>query len=64
MSIISLAIVVVVLVAVAAIVVWFVRSSGITIPQPLLIVIYAVVAIVAILLIASLAGVGPRIVTL
>lgn len=61
MDLIRFAVLVVVLVAVCAIVAWFVRRSGLVIPQPLLIVIYAVVAIVAILLIAQLVGVGPAV---
>jgi hypothetical protein len=59
MSIVRLAVVLVVIIAIAAVVIWFTRSSGITIPQPLLIVIYAAVAIIAIIFLASLAGMGP-----
>jgi hypothetical protein len=59
MSIVQLAVVLVVVIAIAAVVAWFVRSSGITIPQPLLIVIWAAVAIIAIIFLASLAGMGP-----
>ncbi len=58
MDLIGLAIAIIVLVAVCAVVVWFVRSSGITIPQPLLIVIYAVLAIFAILFLVHFAGIG------
>ena len=59
MDVISLAILVIVIVAVIAIVAWFVRSSGLTIPQPLLIVLYAAGAILCILLLVGLAGMGP-----
>jgi hypothetical protein len=59
MSIVQLAVVLVVIIAIAAVVAWFVRSSGIAIPQPLLIVIWAAVAIIAILFLAGLAGMGP-----
>ena len=57
MDLVSLAIGIIVLVAVIAIVAWFIRSSGVTIPQPFLIAIYAVLAIVCILVVANLAGV-------
>ena len=59
MDIINLAILVIVIVAVCAVVSWFVKSSGLTIPQPLLIVLYAALAIIAILVLAGLAGLGP-----
>ena len=59
MDIINLAILVIVIVAVCAVVAWFVKSSGLTIPQPLLIVLYAALAIIAILVLAGLAGLGP-----
>ncbi len=62
MDLISLAIFLVVVVAVAAVVYWFVNKSGVVIPQPLKIVLYAVVAVVAILFLANLAGLGPPIV--
>jgi len=58
--VIQLAITVIVLVAIIAIVYWFINHSGIAIPRPFLIAIYAVIAILAILFLASLAGVGPR----
>jgi len=58
-DIINLAILVIVIVAVCAVVAWFVKSSGLTIPQPLLIVLYAALAIIAILVLAGLAGLGP-----
>ena len=61
MNLVSLAVTLIVLVAIAAIVYWFVKASGINIPKPLLIVIYAVIAIIAILVIAGFAGVGPAI---
>lgn len=60
MDLISLAVLVVVIVAVVAIVAWFVRSSGVAIPQPVLIALWAILAIVMILAVASLAGVGPN----
>jgi hypothetical protein len=56
--VIDLAVTLIVLVAVAAVVAWFVRASGITIPQPLLIAVYAVVAVLVILFLARFAGVG------
>jgi amino acid permease len=64
MTIVQLAILVIVIIAVVAIVVWFARSSGITIPQPFVIAFYAILAILAILLIANLAGIGPPLVRL
>lgn len=61
MDFVGLAILVVVIVAVVAIVAWYVRKTGIVIPQPVLIVFWAAIAIIAILVIASLAGLGgPR----
>ena len=54
---VELAITLVVLIAIAAVVTWFTRASGITIPQPLLIVVYAVLAVVAIIYLARFAGV-------
>jgi hypothetical protein len=62
MDIISFAILVIVIIAVVAIVYWFTTKSGIVIPQPLMIVLWAVVAIVCILLVANLAGLGPRVI--
>lgn len=59
MGVVEIAILIVVVVAIAAIVVWFVRSSGVAIPQPLLIAAYAILAILAILLVAGLAGLRP-----
>lgn len=59
MGIVELAILVIVVVACIAVVAWFVRSSGLTIPQPLLIVLYAAGAILCILLLVGLAGMGP-----
>lgn len=61
MGIVELAILLVVIVAIVAIVAWFVRSSGVTIPQPVLIACYAILAIIAILFVANLAGLGPPI---
>lgn len=58
MGLVDLAIWLIVLIAIAAIVTWFVRASGLTIPQPLLVVVYAVLAVVAILMLARFAGVG------
>lgn len=57
MDLIGLAIAIIVIVAVIAIVVWFVKSSGIVIPQPLLVAIYAILAIVAIVCIVHFSGV-------
>ena len=62
MNLVNLAIGIIILVAVIAIVGWFVRSSGISIPQPFLIAIYAILAIIAILVVANLAGIGPAII--
>lgn len=64
MTLVQLAILIIVIIAVVAIVVWFVRSSGLTIPQPLVIAFYAILAILAIILIANLAGIGPPIIRL
>lgn len=58
MDIVSLAIWVIVVIAVIAVVYWFTRASGVVIPQPLLIVLYAVIAIVAIIFLARIAGLG------
>ena len=62
MNLVGLAVAIIVIVAVVAILMWFVRSSGITIPQPLLIALYAIIAIVAILVIVNLAGFGPAVI--
>lgn len=62
MNLVSLAIAVVVIVAVAAIVLWFVRASGVSIPEPIKIALYAILAIVAILVVANLAGLGPAVI--
>lgn len=59
MDIVSLAILVIVIVAVVAIVIWYVRRSGIVIPEPLMLALWAIIAILAILFVASLAGIGP-----
>lgn len=56
---IRLVVLLIVIVAVVAIAAWFVRSSGVVIPRPLMIAGYAVVAIIAILFVAGLAGIGP-----
>lgn len=58
MDIVGLCITIIVVVAICAICAWFVRSSGLTIPQPILIAVYAVLAILAILFVAHYAGVG------
>ncbi len=58
MDIVGLAIFLIILIAICAVVMWFVRSSGLTIPQPLMIVIYAVIAIIAIVFLAHFAGVN------
>lgn len=60
MPLIQIAIGIIVIVAVIAIASWFVRSSGVVIPRPIMIALYAVIAIVAILFVASLAGMGPQ----
>lgn len=58
MDLVSLAIWIIVIVAVGAIVYWFVQSSGINIPRPFQIALMAIVAIIAIILVVRLAGVG------
>jgi hypothetical protein len=55
MGIIEFAILFILIVAVCAICVWFWRKSGIVIPAPFNIVLYAVLAILAILLLVYLA---------
>ena len=64
MSIVQLAILIIVLVAVAAVVAWFLRQSNIAIPEPFLYALYALIAILAIMIIANLAGLGPPVVRL
>lgn len=61
MDIGTLAIWLIVVVAIIGIVIWFVSYSGVwpKIPHPFKIVIYAVVAIVAILFLLGLVGHGP-----
>jgi hypothetical protein len=59
MNLVSLAIWINVIVAVAAIVVWFLNRSGLVIPEPLKIALLAIVAIIAILIVAGLVGPGP-----
>ena len=59
MDIVKFAIILIVIVAVVAVVGWFIRSSGVAVPQPVWVVIYAVCAIVAILFLVGLAGMGP-----
>ena len=61
MDIVSLAILIIVIVAVVAIVIWFLNKSGIVIPEPVKIALWAVLAIIAILFVANLAGIGPRV---
>ena len=61
MDIVTLAVVLVVVIAIVAIVLWYLRRTGIVIPEPIRIAGLAVVAILAILFVASLAGVGPRV---
>jgi hypothetical protein len=56
MGLVELVILVIVVVAVIAIGAWFVRSSGITVPQPFVIAGYAILAILAILLVVRMAG--------
>lgn len=64
MSIVQLAILLIVIIAIVAITAWFVRSSGVTIPQPVMIALWAILAILMILLVANLAGIGPPIVVI
>lgn len=59
MNLVSLAIWVVVIVAVCAIVVWFINRSGLVIAEPVKIALLAVVAILAIIVVANIAGTGP-----
>lgn len=59
MDIFRFLILIVVIAAVVAIVGWFLRKSKVVIPYPVMIVFYAVLAIVAILFLVSLAGMGP-----
>lgn len=62
MDIVSIAIAVIVVIAVVAITWWFVKRSGIPIPEPVVIALWAIIAIVAILFVANLAGLGPAVV--
>jgi hypothetical protein len=64
MGLVEFVILIIVVVAVIAIGAWFVRSSGITIPQPLMIAFYAIAAILAILIVVRAAGLwgGPAVV--
>ncbi len=57
MDIISLLVTIIVIVAIIAVFRWFLTSSGVAIPQPLVIVAYAVIAIIAILFLAQYIGV-------
>lgn len=62
MDLISLAVSLIVIIAIAAVVYWFVNQSGVSIPKPFVIVLYAVVAIAAILFLARFAGFGGTVV--
>ncbi len=57
---IDIAIWLIVVIAVFAVVQWFISSSGVSIPRPAMIVIYAVIAIVAILFLAQLISRPPN----
>lgn len=57
MNLVSLLIALIVLIAVGAILYWF--MGKVPLPEPFKIVVYAVLAIVAILIVAGLAGFGP-----
>lgn len=59
MNIYQLLVILIIVVAAVAILQWFVAKSKITISQPVMIIIYAVCAIVAIAFLFSLAGMGP-----
>lgn len=56
MDIIGIAIWIVVLLTAVALVMWFVRYEGITIPQPVRIVLAAVFVIVCLILLSRFAG--------
>lgn len=58
MNIVGLVITFIVIIAVVAIFWWFLQKSGIPIPQPVQIAMWAILAIVAILVIARFAGLG------
>lgn len=58
-TLVNIAILIVVVVAVYAIVRWFLSKTGTVIPQPVLIAIYAIVAIIAIIFVAGLLTGGP-----
>ena len=58
MDIIGLLVTVIVVVAIIAVLRWFLSASGVAIPQPLLIVIYAIISIIAILFLAQYLAVG------
>lgn len=58
MDIVGLLITLIVIIAVVAIFWWFLKASGIPIPQPVQIALWAVVAILAILFVARFAGLG------
>jgi hypothetical protein len=57
MGLISLAITAVVIIAVVAVVHWFYTKSGVAIPRPVMICVYAIMAVIAIVFLARLAGV-------
>ena len=58
MDIVTIAIALIVIIAICAIVYWFLQASGISIPQPIRIALLAILAIVAILFVARMAGLG------
>lgn len=58
-NVLHLVVVLILVVAAVAVLQWFVSYSGVNIPKPVMIVLYAAVAILAILFLAGLAGVGP-----
>lgn len=57
MDLVGLAIALIVIIAVLAIGYWFLKASGLPIPQPVLIALYAIVAIVCILVVVHYAGI-------
>lgn len=59
MPILKFLILCVFIIAGVAIVMWLLRKTNTVIPEPLLYVLYAALAIVCLVLLASLAGFGP-----
>lgn len=62
MNVVTMAVVLILVVAVLVIVGWLMNTYKQYIPLPFQIAIYAVMAIMAILFVAGVAGVGPQIV--